>query len=73
MNFWMFPLWTRVTLLRLWAMAYWIALRTSRLLPNSEIGLMPMPLPGRIFLPRPAMNSITRFASSVPAFHSMPA
>ena len=47
----MLPLWTSVTDGRWWSMAYWIAWRTSRLLPNSLTGLMPMADPGRTFLP----------------------
>ena len=70
----MLPLWTRVTVLRLLAMAYWIALRTRRFEPNSDIGLMPMPESGRMRLPISfSRNSMTRSACGVPFAHSMPA
>jgi len=69
----MLPLWTSVTDGRWWSMAYWIAWRTSRLLPNSLTGLMPMADPGRTFLPSLSlMKAITALASSVSASHSTP-
>jgi hypothetical protein len=39
----MLPLWTMVTDLRFWSMAYLIAARTRRSVPGRETGLMPMP------------------------------
>ena len=60
--------------MRLLSMAYWIAMRTSRLVPNSEIGWMPMPESGRMRLPiSDERNSMIRSACGVPLAHSMPA
>ena len=78
MNFWMLPLCTIVTDLRLFSSAYLIAMRTRRLVPVIEIGLMPMPESSRMRLLVPAsilllMKSISSFACAVPCFHSMPA
>ena len=76
-NFMMLPLCTSVTESRFAAIAYSIALRTSRFDPNSEIGLMPIAEPSRIFAPLrrsiALMQSMTPFAPSEPAGHSMPA
>ena len=73
----MLPLCTSVTESRLAAMAYSMALRTSRLEPNSDIGLMPMAEASRILeVVRRSIelrNSMTLFASADPAGHSMPA
>ena len=70
----MLPLCTRVTVFRRFSIAYWIAMRTSRFDPVSEIGLMPMPESGRMRLPiSVARNSMTRSACGVPRAHSIPA
>ena len=75
----MFPLWTKVTLFRLFLSAYSIAARTSRSLPSFETGLKPMPVVSgnRIFLYCWGKFSLRKarifFASSVPAANSMPA
>ena len=55
-----------------------MAMRTRRLVPVMEIGLMPMPESSRTRLLVPAsilvlMKSISSFACGVPCFHSMPA
>ena len=42
-------------------------------MPNSDIGLIPMALPGRIFAPkRSARNSMIAFASELRAWYSIP-
>ena len=78
-NFMMLPLCTIVTLLRLLAIAYWMAERNSRSVPSFEAGLMPMPEVsgkrilsycfGKFCLSR----SRKRRHSAVPASNSMPA
>ena len=70
----MLPLCIRVTLSRPFSSAYWIALRTRRLEPNPDTGLMPMPESSRMREPNSsARKRISFFASAEPLFHSMPA
>ncbi|MCY1427470.1 hypothetical protein D9M71_433170 [compost metagenome] len=77
MNFMMLPLWTMVTELRSLSTAYCSALRTRRLVPSRDTGLMPMPQFSvkRIFLtPISSVRNLMTFsASGLPAFHSTPA
>ena len=73
-NFWMLPLCTIVTLLRLRFTAYSIDARMSRFEPVSEIGLMPTPLSGRMSQPNSSFSSLISFAASgVPSSTSRPA
>ncbi len=51
MNFMMLPLCTIVTEGSLLSTAHCMALRTSRLVPVTEIGFTPIPLSGRIWRP----------------------
>ena len=73
----MLPLWAMVTERLLLSMAYCMALRTKRLLPSTDTGLIPMAEESgkRIFLrmPMSLINCMTLATSSVPAAHSMPA
>ncbi len=51
-----------------------MAIETSRLLPNGEIGLMPIPDSGRTVLPNSSFSSaMSLLASSLPEAHSIPA
>ena len=73
-NFWMFPLCTSVTDLRLCSTAYSIAARIRRFEPVIEIGLMPMPESSRMSQPNSCFrSSIIRLASGVPSSTSRPA
>ena len=70
----MLPLCTSVTLLRPRLTAYSIAARMRRFEPVSEIGLMPMPLSGRMSQPNSSFSSsMSFFASGVPSSTSRPA
>ena len=70
----MFPLWTKVTLLRPWSTAYWMALRTSRLVPKGLIGLTPSPAPSKKPAPMSSRRNRASFSfSAVPASYSIPA
>src|SRR6266566_4874548 len=72
-NFMMLPLCTSVTERRPTRSAYAMALATRRWLPNFDIGLMPIALPGRIFAPkRSVRNAISASASGVLARYSTP-
>ncbi|MCY1180836.1 hypothetical protein D9M73_213080 [compost metagenome] len=77
MNFMMLPLCTRVSDSRSLSTTYCRALRTRRLVPSLDTGLMPMPQSwSKRILVTPISslrNLITLFASGDPAFHSMPA
>ncbi|MNE58752.1 hypothetical protein D3C80_1538040 [compost metagenome] len=77
MNFMMLPLCTRVTESRSLSMAYSMAARTRRSVPALDMGLMPMPQDSgkRIFFTPISFcrKAITFLASSLSAFHSMPA
>src|SRR5207248_6284448 len=73
-NFWMLPLCTSVTELRLRFTAYSMAARTRRIEPVSEMGLMPMPESGRISQPYSSCRkSMRRLTSGVPSCNSLPA
>ena len=76
-NFWMFPLCTRVTFRRFCSIAYRIAARMSRSEPSIEIGLMPIDevFGNRIFFtPMSRVRKSTTFwHSGVPVSHSTPA
>ena len=76
-NFWMFPLWTRVTFRRFCSIAYRIAARMSRSDPSIETGLIPIDevFGNRIFFtPMSRVRKSTTFwHSGVPVSHSTPA
>ncbi len=73
-NFWMFPLWTRVTDFRPLSTAYWRAARMRRLDPVTDTGLIPMPESGRMFQPNSSsQKAMSRATSGVPSCSSMPA
>ena len=69
----MFPLCTSVTDERPCFCAYSIAMRTRRLEPNSDIGLMPTAECSRMVLPSFSRRNVASCsASGVPARNSMP-
>ena len=73
----MLPLWTSVTDVRSFAIAYWNACRTSRSVPSREIGLIPMPdVSGKRIFRTPSSSwrkAMSFRAPSDSASHSMPA